>query len=89
MDCGFVFFEEVAVYFSEEEWSQPYPDPKALYSEVMLENHRNMISLGNNGQENQDSCEVFQVISAKFGEVWNSNGIQKPREKPKNWNQES
>ncbi|XP_026578738.1 zinc finger protein 160-like [Pseudonaja textilis] len=64
---GLVSFEEVAVYFSEEEWSQLDPDQKALHSEVMLENHRNVVSLGNNGQENQDSCEMFQVINAKDG----------------------
>ncbi|XP_026580853.1 zinc finger protein with KRAB and SCAN domains 7-like, partial [Pseudonaja textilis] len=64
---GLVSFEEVAVYFSEEEWSQLDPDQKALHSEVMLENHRNVVSLGNNGLENQDSCELFQVINAKDG----------------------
>uniref|UniRef100_A0A670ZA23 KRAB domain-containing protein n=1 Tax=Pseudonaja textilis TaxID=8673 RepID=A0A670ZA23_PSETE len=37
---------EVAVYFSEEEWSQLDPDQKALHLEVMLENHRNVVSLG-------------------------------------------
>ncbi|XP_070599971.1 zinc finger protein 202-like [Erythrolamprus reginae] len=36
-----VSFEEVAVSFSEEEWSLLDPDQKALHSEVMLENHRN------------------------------------------------
>ncbi|XP_026581102.1 zinc finger protein 202-like, partial [Pseudonaja textilis] len=41
-----VSFDEVAVYFSEEEWSQLDPDQKALHSEVMLENHRNVVSLG-------------------------------------------
>ncbi|XP_058028315.1 zinc finger protein 75D-like [Ahaetulla prasina] len=41
-----VSFEEVAVYFSEEEWSQLDPDQKVLHSEVMLENHRNVVSLG-------------------------------------------
>ncbi|XP_060543777.1 zinc finger protein 213-like [Pantherophis guttatus] len=40
-----VSFEEVAVYFSEEEWSQLNPDQKALHLEVMLENHRNVVSL--------------------------------------------
>ncbi|XP_070795133.1 zinc finger protein 75D-like [Pituophis catenifer annectens] len=40
-----VSFEEVAVYFSEEEWSQLDPDQKALHSEVMLENYRNVVSL--------------------------------------------
>ncbi|XP_013919066.1 PREDICTED: zinc finger protein 880-like [Thamnophis sirtalis] len=62
-----VSFEEVAVYFSEEEWSQLDPDQKALHSEVMLENHRNVVSLGNSGQEKQDSCELFQVINLKDG----------------------
>uniref|UniRef100_A0A8C5SC78 KRAB domain-containing protein n=1 Tax=Laticauda laticaudata TaxID=8630 RepID=A0A8C5SC78_LATLA len=36
----------VAVYFSEEEWSQLDPDQKVLHLEVMLENHRNVVSLG-------------------------------------------
>ncbi|XP_070599928.1 zinc finger protein 722-like isoform X1 [Erythrolamprus reginae] len=62
-----VSFAEVAVSFSEEEWSQLDPDQKVLHSEVMLENHRNVVSLGNNGQENQDSCELFQVIDATDG----------------------
>ncbi|XP_032064363.1 zinc finger protein 845-like [Thamnophis elegans] len=87
-----VSFEEVAVYFSEEEWSQLDPDQKALHSKVMLENHRNMVSLGNNGQENQDSWELFQVISAKDGTE--KFGIQMEfesheRNQSKIWNQDS
>ncbi|KAM3844252.1 zinc finger protein 213-like isoform 2-T2 [Vipera latastei] len=42
---GLVSFEEVALYFSEEEWSQLDPDQKALHWEVMRENHRNVASL--------------------------------------------
>ncbi|XP_013929184.1 PREDICTED: zinc finger protein 98-like isoform X2 [Thamnophis sirtalis] len=85
-------FEDVAVSFSEEEWSQLDPDEKILHSEVMLENHRNVVSLGNNGQEKQDSCELFQVISAKDGTE--KFGIQMEieshdRNQSKNWNQES
>ncbi|XP_070600235.1 uncharacterized protein [Erythrolamprus reginae] len=62
-----VSFKEVAVSFSEEEWSLLDPDQKALHSEVMLENHRNVVCLGHNGQENQDSCELFQLINDKDG----------------------
>ncbi|XP_060543393.1 zinc finger protein 845-like [Pantherophis guttatus] len=60
---GLVSFKEVAVYFSEEEWSQLDADQKALHREVMLENHRNVASLGNNGEEDEDSRELFKMIS--------------------------
>ncbi|XP_032066032.1 putative zinc finger protein 56 [Thamnophis elegans] len=40
-----VSFEEVAVYFSKEEWSQLDADQKALHREVMLENSRNLLFL--------------------------------------------
>ncbi|XP_025032834.1 zinc finger protein 557-like, partial [Python bivittatus] len=59
---GLVSFEEVAVYFSEEERSQLNPQQKALHWEVMLENHRTVASLGNDGQENKDSREPLQMI---------------------------
>ncbi|KAM3848381.1 zinc finger protein 202-like isoform 2-T2 [Vipera latastei] len=51
---GLVSFEEVAVYFSEEEWSQLDPDQKALHWEVMLENHRNVASLDFNNAWSRD-----------------------------------
>ncbi|XP_070792153.1 zinc finger protein 678-like isoform X3 [Pituophis catenifer annectens] len=89
---GLVSFEEVAVYFSEEEWSQLNPHQKALHWEVMLENHTNVASLGNNGQENENSTEQFRVITHK-------NRLEKPANQMEvemheinqsnNWNQES
>ncbi|KAM3843849.1 uncharacterized protein M6D78_002005 [Vipera latastei] len=89
---GPVSFEEVAVYFSEEEWSQLDTHQKELHWEVMLENHRNVVSLGDHGQENKDSREPFQVISP-------GNGTQKPaikmelenheRNQSHDWKQES
>ncbi|XP_070599924.1 zinc finger protein 558-like [Erythrolamprus reginae] len=89
-----VSFEEVAVSFSEEEWSLLDPDQKALHSEVMLENHRNVVSLGKNrtGEENQDSCELFQVTNPKDGTE--KFGIPMESESPKrnqskDWNQEN
>uniref|UniRef100_A0A8C6V9S6 Uncharacterized protein n=1 Tax=Naja naja TaxID=35670 RepID=A0A8C6V9S6_NAJNA len=43
---GLVSFEEVAVCFSKEEWTQLDPRQKALHGEVMRENLRNVASLG-------------------------------------------
>uniref|UniRef100_A0A670Z242 KRAB domain-containing protein n=1 Tax=Pseudonaja textilis TaxID=8673 RepID=A0A670Z242_PSETE len=39
---GLVSFEEVAVCFSKEEWTQLNPHQKALHGEVMRENLRNV-----------------------------------------------
>ncbi|KAK9405317.1 zinc finger protein [Crotalus adamanteus] len=61
---GLVSFKEVAVHFSEEEWSQLDADPKALYREVMLENHRNVVSLGN--EEYEDFWELLQMITGGY-----------------------
>ncbi|XP_026547934.1 zinc finger protein with KRAB and SCAN domains 3-like, partial [Notechis scutatus] len=64
---GGVSFEEVAVYFSKEEWSQLDADQKALHREVMLENSRNLASLGYNEQKNKNCKEEGQAIHLKEG----------------------
>ncbi|XP_039185973.1 zinc finger protein 91-like [Crotalus tigris] len=71
---GLVSFEEVAVYFSREEWSQLDSDQKALHWEVMLENYRNVASLAGGEWEmkdsGQESAAPLQKGRMKYAETY-------------------
>uniref|UniRef100_A0A2K5E0A8 Zinc finger protein 549 n=1 Tax=Aotus nancymaae TaxID=37293 RepID=A0A2K5E0A8_AOTNA len=59
---GHVTFEDIAVYFSQEEWGLLDEAQRCLYHDVMLENFSLMTSVAGLSQNNhKDSCLQWKV----------------------------
>ncbi|XP_074133750.1 zinc finger protein 789-like [Sminthopsis crassicaudata] len=70
-----VKFKDVAVYFKKEEWNHLTPSQKELYRDVMLENYRNVVSVG------VLFTKPAMIVHLEQGDMTWSSALQRPKKK--------
>nr|XP_033788085.1 zinc finger protein OZF-like isoform X2 [Geotrypetes seraphini] len=67
---GLVSFEDIAIYFSQEEWEDLEEPQKELYKDVMKDNYQTLSSLENMCHRRYEEMHVIKTVSKR--ERWNT-----------------